>query len=618
MSVCCTEVGCVITASCEVVQITGLLRLSLYAQNMHYNFSMSYSSKMYSIFELCDFFLFLFWRMVSDCVFSWPPSDNPAPNGQQEYFQGQFPHPIFPPWPMHAPHGAQPIFQAYPVQGMPYYQAYTGNGSFMQPYHYTTEQSPLAFGPHSGQKRQSIDAGNSNNGSEARDIDRTRSLYNMASDGEVSHSGTPRKKSAGSNRKHSGKVVIQNINYITSKEKKSSSETNSGSNSDTDAANEDFEADGCGVIDQNNKRSSRSGGSHLKSVDKLDLKHDEVSISGENTDYRHWKAFQDCLLTRSDGDAQAENEDMFATEKNVKIKRYTNTAIDDTLALCAQDDGEIQDTRMRDIHRISGRMSRRHRGSGDEALFSSVDNDFRGSHDDTDIHSSESNGRKILFITHEDVMVRSQRNQSNLRNSSDTLAMNSFEGAINNVNTDCSRGTADETLVLPFRSMSLEQVGRTDRTAIDVDSEIPSKYQKLEPRGNKNKVNYEPNDLSLMPERGADKRSIGYDLAMDYERQVCAEVSKEKGKNITNVKGGLRKSDKDRMAKVTSDSLHKQRTGGPMRKGKSSKMSPLEDARARAERLRSYKADLQKMKKEKVLNETFIQIQGAHLNQLHS
>ncbi|KAI3459526.1 hypothetical protein Pfo_016189 [Paulownia fortunei] len=527
-------------------------------------------------------------------------ADNPVPNGQQEYFQRQFPHLVFPPWPMHAPPGAQPVFQAYPVQGMPYYQTYTGNGPFLQPHHYPMEQSPSNFGSHSGQKRQSLDVRDSNTGSEMREIDRT-TLDDMASDAEVSHSRKPRKKAGGSNKKQSDVVVIRNINYITSKEKKSGSETNSDSHSDIDTENVYFEADGNGVIHQNSKRSSKSGGSHLKSVDKLNLNNDEVSVFGKDTDDRHWQAFQDCLLRGSDEDAHADNAGMFAMEKDVKIKRHANTASDDPLALCARDRGEIQDNRMRDIRRISGSMSRRPRGSGDEVSFSSADNDFRGSNDQTDIQFSETNGRKILSrTTHEDFVIGSQWNQANFRNLLDPLAVNSFEGVTNEIDRGSSHGMADETLIVPFRSMSLDQVGGTDRTAIDIDSEIPSKYQKLESEGNKSQVNYEPNDLSLMPERVTDKRSIGYDLALDYEMQVCAEASEEKGeKDVTDVKGGLRKSDKDRRSKVTSDSLHKQRTGGPMRKGKSSKMSPLEDARARAERLRSYKADLQKLKKEK-------------------
>ncbi|KAL2486773.1 COP1-interacting protein-related [Abeliophyllum distichum] len=76
--------------------------------------------------------------------------------------------------------------------------------------------------------------------------------------------------------------------------------------------------------------------------------------------------------------------------------------------------------------------------------------------------------------------------------------------------------------------------------------------------------------------------------------------SKEKReKEVKDIKGGIRKSEKDRRSKVPLNSLDKQKTGGPIRKGKLPKTSTLEDARARAEKLRSYKADLQKIKKEK-------------------
>ncbi|KAL0433260.1 UNVERIFIED_CONTAM: COP1-interacting protein 7, partial [Sesamum latifolium] len=514
-------------------------------------------------------------------------ADNPVPNGQQEYFRGQFPHLAFPPWPMHASPGAQPVFQAYPVQGMPYYQAYAGNGPPFQPPHYPMEHSTPNFGPHSGQKRQSLDVRDSNSGSEMWEIDRTRSLDDMASDEEISKSRKSRKKAGGS-KKQSGMVVIRNINYITSKEKKSGSETNSDSHSDIDTDNEYLEADG------NNKRSSGCRG-----VDKLNLNKDEASTLGKDTDDRHWKAFQDCLLRGTDKDARADTEGMFAMEKDVKIKRQANKASDDPLVLGAQDRGEIQDNRMRDFRGISGSMSYRPRGSRDEVLFSSADNDFKGSNDHADIQFAETNGRKILFSTrHEDFIIGSHSNQADIRNSSDPLTMNGFQGASNKLDRDSSRGMADESLIVPFRSMSLQAEG-TERTTLDIDSEIPSKCQKLESEGNKKIVNYEPNDLNMMPERGTDKRSFGYDLALDYEMQVCAEGSEEKGKkDVTDVKGRTRISDKDRRSKVSVDSLQKQRTGGPMRKGKSTKMSPLEDARARAERLRSYKADLQKMKKE--------------------
>ncbi|KAI3469786.1 hypothetical protein Pfo_026449 [Paulownia fortunei] len=523
-------------------------------------------------------------------------ADNPAPNDQQEYFQGQFPHIVFPPWPMHAPPGAQPVFQAYPVQGIPYYQAYTTSGPFFQPPHHPMEHSQSNLGHQSGQKMQSLDGRESNTGLETWELDRTRSLDDT--DAEVSCSRKPRKKAGGSNKKQSGMVVIRNINYITSKDNKSESESNS--DSDIDTEDENSEADDHDAIHRNRKRSSKSKGNHLKSVDKLNFSNDEASNFGKDTDDGHWQAFQNCLLRGSDEDAYAVNEGMFAMEKDVIIKRRANTVSVDQLALGAWDTGEIQDTRMSDIHRISGSTSCRPRGSGDDALFCRVDHDFRGSNDQTDIQFAETNGRKILSrTTHEDFIIGSQQDQAIFRNSSDPLGVNSFEAAANKMDRESAHGMADETFIVPFRSVSIDQVGQADRTAIDVDSEIPLSHKKLDSEGNRNKVYYEPDDLSLMPERGTEKSPVGYDLALDYEMQVCAEGSQEKvGKDVTE-KGGLRKTDKERRSKVTSDSVYKQRTGGHLTKGKPLKMSPSEDARIRAERLRSYKADLQKMKKEK-------------------
>lgn len=517
--------------------------------------------------------------IILSCVFVLPLADIPVSNGQQEYFQGQFPHLVFPSWPMHAPPGAQPVFQAYPVQGMPYY----GNGPFVQPHHFPLEHSPSSFGPHSGQNRQSHDVRDSNDGSETREIDRTSSLDDTASENDVSYSRKPQKK--GSSKKKSGMVVIRNINYITSKEKKSGSETNSESHSDVDTEDEIHQS-----------RSLKSGGSQLKSVSKLNFDNDEVSMFGKDTDDRHWQAFQDCLLRGNDEDAM---------DKGVKIKRRANTSRDDPLALQSRDGAEMQDNSMKDIHRMSGSTSYKPRGSGEEVLFSSVDNGYRRSSNDSDIQFSETNGRRILFRSDEDFIVGSQQSRGDFRSPSDPLDLNNFHGSNSKKDRDSSPGMADESLIVPFRSISLDQYGATDRTAIDIDSEIPSKYQKSGSEGNKNRVNYEPNDLSLMPERGTDGRSIEYNPALDYEMQVCAEVSEKRGgKDVINMKGGLKKPDKDRRSTVAKGSSQKQRTGGPIRKGNPSKMSPLEDARARAEKLRSYKADLLKMKKEQVLKLT--------------
>nr|KYP37575.1 hypothetical protein KK1_041231 [Cajanus cajan] len=123
--------------------------------------------------------------------------------------------------------------------------------------------------------------------------------------------------------------------------------------------------------------------------------------------------------------------------------------------------------------------------------------------------------------------------------------------------------------------------GNLERNAIDMDSEFPKVH-----RNEEKTSNYQPHELSLMPERGAEKGLMFYDPALDYEMQAQA--------------GGRSKMlDKDLKSKPTPNSSDSKKSVGPIRRGKTSKLSPLDEARARAERLRNYKVDLQKIKKEK-------------------
>ncbi|XP_027189357.1 uncharacterized protein [Cicer arietinum] len=140
----------------------------------------------------------------------------------------------------------------------------------------------------------------------------------------------------------------------------------------------------------------------------------------------------------------------------------------------------------------------------------------------------------------------------------------------------------------------------TERNPIDIDLEFPKVYTEEEKR----KIsNYQSDELSLMPDRGADKRSIDYDRALDYEMQaqvVSGSSQDKKNKGVlAHTKPGTKTLDKEQKSKPTPSSSDRKKTVGPIRRGKANKPSPLDEARARAERLRKYKADLQKMKKEK-------------------
>ncbi|KAJ8547220.1 hypothetical protein K7X08_010806 [Anisodus acutangulus] len=475
-----------------------------------------------------------------------PPLDQQSPNGQQQY---QYMHPMFPPWAMHSPPSALPAFQGYPMQGVPYHPAYPGNGHLYQPPYPGMEDSRTSVTPRSRQKRQSLDRRESNSDSEKDE--------EMDSEGSRSQ----RKKAGRSRKNKSGKVVIRNINYITSKAKNSSdSELEAASGLENDADSEDLEGNSHNPVNKGSSRSSKTRRSRTKFQDESIL-YNDGTVCEKEPDGGHWLAFQNCLLKGNEEENHADKDGMFAMEKDARRRPKSTIA-----------NGEVL---------LSSRGYDNAQGLGDQM----------------DMHFTEINGRKVMPRTSNDeFMLNGRENKSGLRNSLDPLAVNAFE------HTNTSHDMSDESFVVPFRSMLLDDVGPEGRTDINMDSELPSTHQKSE-NNSAGIMSYEPNDLSMMPERGTEKSSGVYDPAFDYDMQVCTEgsASKDKRKNgVSNdVKEGSKKSEKDRRSKATVDTLDKKRSGGPIRKGKMSKSSPLDDARARAERIRSFKADIQKMKKEK-------------------
>lgn len=188
---------------------------------------------------------------------------------------------------------------------------------------------------------------------------------------------------------------------------------------------------------------------------------------------------------------------------------------------------------------------------------------------DDDGDYDDKNGRKIVYKSgNDDFMVGGGRLQANIGN----LDPHGLHDAI------------DDEAIMMVSLRSTSGVNDSRRSTINMDYENKS---------NNRIHDLEPHELSLMPERGLEKRSIGYDPALDYEVQLAAASHEKKNKEASSdVKKG---SKKHQQSKATSDN----KFGGSIRKGKPSKLiNPLEDARARAEKLRSYKADLQKMKKE--------------------
>ncbi|XP_058094623.1 COP1-interacting protein 7 isoform X3 [Magnolia sinica] len=533
-----------------------------------------------------------------------PPMDSQVPLSPHEYFQGQFPHPMYPQWPIHSPPGA-PIFHAYPVQGMPYYQNYPGSGPFFQTPYPPMDDPRYNGTQRNGQKRHSMDGKNSNVESEAWEVGVSNARSQDGTDQSISEL-EPQRKVGQAGKKHSGMVVIRNINYITSKRHNTSgSESNSASEPETDEEADD--SDSTEKKRKNSARSSKGKGSHTKSSDTCSL---NDRVYGRDTDTGNWQAFQNCLLRDGEENTTITDRSMFSAEKETRTKRRQSTAGADPI-LTRRDSADLPDQRMTEFDTYSGRTARiyKERASNDESAISHEgfhSNGGRG------LGNSQLNGqfaeigggRGYRRVTNDDFMIYGRGSQSGTTNSlSDPLAGNDF-GHADNLDKSSSHNITDESFIVPFRSSSQDHIGTGSRTAIDMDSEFPSALQRTEDSSNKirSQVNYEPDDLSQMPERGTERESVGYDPAVDYEMQAHAGntvvLESENQDVVTGVKEGSKKLGKEKKLR-SQDALEKRKMDSAIRKGKPSKLNSLAEAQVRAEKLRAFKADLQKMKKEK-------------------
>lgn len=266
-------------------------------------------------------------------------------------------------------------------------------------------------------------------------------------------------------------------------------------------------------------------------------------LNGKETDGGHWDAFQTYLLKVAAEGERSDKEDMFSMEKdhNKKARRKSLT-VDPLVAHHVghdDDDGEE--------HRIG-------------------------------LQSYDRNGRKIVYRSGNDDLKVCRAEEQKAADVRNPLVNSGFEGR-----SGLRNATDDEAAMVSLRSTSgvnESTSGGLNMGCYDLPSQNPEKCFSNE------RLKYEPDALSLMPERDLEKRHMhigGYDPALEYETQLaCGKAQHKKGPK--------------------SAEKHQQSKGvGPpiIRKGKPSKVNNiLEDARARADKLRSYKADLQKMKKQ--------------------
>nr|XP_034572748.1 COP1-interacting protein 7-like isoform X2 [Setaria viridis] len=486
-----------------------------------------------------------------------------------EFFHGPY-QSAYPPWAMHPP---------YSMQGMPYYPG-------MNPYYPSPYPSMDDTRHHHSERRASKKHSSDSKDSETSDDGSDQS----GSERETSYGHRSHKKDKRTGKKKPSVVVIRNINVTSKRHGSSDSESQTGS----DVASEDSDD----LNTKSRKKKNKSSISKKKDARKIILESadeynkDEMSY-GQDGDPGNWNVFQSFLL-RSDEKTRDNDTDLFASEKEPPpARRKESTGIDDSILLAERDSAGANERSTVGFNIENGRIRPQQMLSGDELMMSG-----EGSGVASDcIKEIEAGDGRYRRGASDDFMIYGQEKSMHRGSSLDPLAEAQYKNPT--LVEKNAHSMADESFMIPLRFTSEDNLGPESRTAIDIDVELPSTVQKVSDAKAGDQLFYEPDEL--MPERGCEDISFGYDPALDYNSQmqsqpaamvVDAPVEEAALSNVDEVK-----PEKDKRLRSSQESLDKRRKDALVRRLSSSK-GPMTDAQKRAQNLRAYKADLQKAKKE--------------------
>ncbi|KAJ1288449.1 hypothetical protein BS78_02G089800 [Paspalum vaginatum] len=478
----------------------------------------------------------------------------------------------YPPWAMHPPSGAV-AYPPYPMQGMPFYP---GVNPYYPPYPPVDDPRYHYSGRKSSRKHSS-----DSKDSENLDVESDHSSSERGS----SHGRKSHRKGKKSGKKKPSVVVIKNVN-VTSR-KHSSSESDSQSSSDVGSEDSDNSnsksrerkhKSSCSKKKEGRKTTFDSGDEYSK---------DEMS-NGHDAEQGNWSAFQNFLL-RAEEKTRSSDADLFAGEKEPPSRRKKNVNTADPILLAERDGGDFHERNTVGFDSANGRTRAIRVVSNDELVMSGEGRSYVGG----EIKEIEAGGGRYRRGTSDDFMVYGQESQIDRSSLLDPLAEAQYK---NPVQQDKNRnGVADESFMIPLRSSTQDRA--ESRTTIDIDVELPTGTHKKTDEKVGHQLFYEPDEL--VPERVFEDVSFGYDPAMDYDShmQTTVKVEDAKAEDVLPVTDGdVKKAEKEK-PRNAKDGSDKRRKDALLRR-LSAPRTPLNDAQKRAQNLRAYKADLQKLKKE--------------------
>ncbi|KAF7069699.1 hypothetical protein CFC21_075288 [Triticum aestivum] len=495
------------------------------------------------------------------------------PGAPHEYHHGPY-QSGYPPWAMHPP---------YPMQGMPPY--YPGANPYYPPPYPPTDDPRYNHSERRPSRKHSADSKDFDNSDDESDDQ-------SGSERESSHGRKSSKKGKRSGKKNV--IVIRNVN-VTSKKKHRSSESESHSGSDM--SSEDSDDSHRKSSKRNHKRSSSKKKGGKKTIESEDeYTKDGMSNGQQDGDQGNWNAFQNFLLRDEEKTRDNNDADMFASEREPPPpprRRETTGNMGDPILLSERGSADVDERNGMPFNTANGRIRARQMMSGDELMMSGEGRSFV----DGDMKEIEAGGGGYRRGANDDFMVYGHENSMDRGSSLDPLA----EGHYKRPTLEEKKNVhgVDESMI-PVTSNSHDNLGADGRTAIDIDAELGTSVQKTSDAKAGGELFYEPDEL--MPERGFEDVSFGYDPSMDYDShmQIHPDVGVEDA-NAEDLSACV--DDEGKMpAKVkklrgSQEGLDKRRKDASARRLSAPK-GPLTDAQKRAQNLRAYKAGLQKEKKE--------------------